>query len=290
LLTARVAYDILQKENPSALAKAEALLDKFSDYSTQKHEDKYKFVECVTWPDDIKRIGGGWQSAWHFDDQPIMGDNSDGISPKYDDKNISTAMPAIYKYLTGGDVTGSAPIDTIKKHTKSEDEAKSVALRLIIHYMGDIHQPLHCSDRYTSGHPDGDKGGNDFPLKYHYTANELHAVWDTVVYQYHTSIKRPFTASTFADQEKLATELRDAFTFTRNQVNTIDFANFRDESFTIAQHVYDNIHEGKTEVLPQSYLDKYQAIAKRRASLAGHRLAYLIEQIFSNQGPIDFTL
>jgi hypothetical protein len=60
LLTARIAYDILSKENPSALQAAEDLLDKFSDYSSAKHEDKYKFVECVTWPDDIKRIGGGW--------------------------------------------------------------------------------------------------------------------------------------------------------------------------------------------------------------------------------------
>lgn len=148
--------------------------------------------------------------------------------------------------------------------------------------MGDIHQPLHCSDRYTAEHPDGDKGGNDFPLKYHYTANELHAVWDTVVYQYHTSIKRPFTADTFADQDDIAVDLKDAFTFTNDEVQTIDFAQFRDESFTIAQHVYDNIKEGKTEVLPQSYLDKYQSIAKRRASLAGHRLAYLIEQIFAD--------
>ena len=183
LLTARIAYDILQKENPSVLAKAEALLDKFSDYSTQKHEDKYKFVECVTWPDDIKRIGGGWQSNWHFDDQPIIESGSAAeVAPKYDTHNISLAMPEIFKYLKGMDVSGSFPIETIKNHTKSEDEAQSVALRLIIHYMGDVHQPLHCSDRYSHEHNDGDKGGNDWPLKYHYTANELHAVWDTVVY------------------------------------------------------------------------------------------------------------
>lgn len=186
-------------------------------------------------------------------------------------------MPEIYKYLTGGDVTGSYPIETIKNHTKSEDEARSVALRLIIHYMGDIHQPLHCSDRYTHDLPKGDKGGNDFPLKYHYTANELHAVWDTVVYQYHTSIKRPFTADAFASFGDIADELRDAFTFTDKEVQTIDFAQFRDESFAIAQHVYDNITEGKDQVLPDEYLTTYQPIAKRRASLAAHRLAYLIE-------------
>ena len=68
------------------------------------------------------------------------------------------------------------------KHAKSEDEGKSQALRLLIHYYGDVHQPLHIANRYTKDLPSGDRGGNDFPLKYHYTANELHAVWDTVVY------------------------------------------------------------------------------------------------------------
>jgi hypothetical protein len=83
------------------------------------------------------------------------------------------------------------------KHTNSEDEAKSLALRLLIHYYGDVHQPLHSSDRYTEEHPDGDKGGNSFPLKFHYKANELHAVWDNVIYEYHTNPKRPFTPATW---------------------------------------------------------------------------------------------
>jgi hypothetical protein len=186
-------------------------------------------------------------------------------------------MPQIFKYLTGEDVTGAFHIDTIKNHTKSEDEARSVALRLIIHYMGDVHQPLHCSDRYTHDEPKGDKGGNDFTLKYHYTANELHAVWDTVVYQYHTSIKRPYTADTFASFGDIADELKDAFKFSKTEVETTDFGQFRDESFAIAQHVYDGLTAGKDQVVPQDYLEKYQPIAKRRASLAGHRIAYLIE-------------
>lgn len=73
-------------------------------------------------------------------------------------------------------------IQTIQKYTNSTDEGKSLALRLLIHFMGDIHQPLHCSDRYTTENPKGDKGGNDFALKNHYSANELHAVWDNVIY------------------------------------------------------------------------------------------------------------
>merc|ERR1719230_1876130 len=80
-----------------------------------------------------------------------------------------------------------------------ESKGKSYALRLLIHFMGDIHQPLHCSDRVDSQFPSGDKGGNDFPIPYHYSANELHAVFDNTMYTLHTSIKRPFTDSAWED-------------------------------------------------------------------------------------------
>lgn len=60
LMTVKRAYDILKDKNPAALAKAEDVLKKFSDSDTQLHEKDHIFVECVTWPDDCKRHGGGW--------------------------------------------------------------------------------------------------------------------------------------------------------------------------------------------------------------------------------------
>jgi len=60
LLIARMAYDILKKDNPIALNKAEQLLSKYSDYLTKEHEKDYPFVECVTLADDNKRTIGGW--------------------------------------------------------------------------------------------------------------------------------------------------------------------------------------------------------------------------------------
>jgi len=116
-------------------------------------------------------------------------------------------MPQIYDWLMGKDVSDTLAYQTVMKHTDSEIEGKSMALRLIIHYMGDIHQPLHCSDRYTADLPKGDKGGNDFPLKYHYTANELHAVWDDVIYDYHKAPKRPFTKDAWTEFGSLADDL-----------------------------------------------------------------------------------
>lgn len=79
------------------------------------------------------------------------------------------------------------------------DIAKSYALRLFIHFMGDIHQPFHTTARFTDTYPDGDKGANLFELPYHYEADELHAVWDKGVYSLRGNIARPFTDETYAE-------------------------------------------------------------------------------------------
>jgi len=60
----------------------------------------------------------------------------------------------------------------------------------------------------------------------------------------------------------------------------MDFVKFRDESSAIAQHVYDGLHEGKDSVVPQSYIDQYNPIAKKRVALAAYRIAYMIEQLY----------
>ena len=71
-----------------------------------------------------------------------------------------------------------------------DDLSKSYALRLLIHFIGDIMQPLHCESRYDSKYPDGDAGANAFPLPYHYSVDELHALFDKVLYVERTNIPR----------------------------------------------------------------------------------------------------
>jgi len=177
-------------------------------------------------------------------------------------------MPDIYLWLTGGDATDTVSYQTIMKYVNTTEQGESLALRLLIHYYGDVHQPLHTSDRYTKDLPNGDKGGNDFPLKGHYTANELHAVWDTVIYTYHTTPKRPFTAETFADQGVVADDLKSRFSFTKSDTETANFGKFRDESYKIAVTVYDGLTPGKDQVVPDSYIGKFQPIAQKRVALA----------------------
>lgn len=139
--------------------------------------------------------------------------------------------------------------------------------------MGDVHQPLHNVQRYTKERPKGDSGANAFVLKYRYRAKNLHSVWDKVLYVYHQSVSRPFTEDAFEEFEQRCVDLRESFNFTDEEVQTLDFNRYINESYAIAEIAYDGITEGSEERVPDSYLEKFTPIARRRLALSGHRLA-----------------
>lgn len=56
--------------------------------------------------------------------------------------------------------------------TETSDEKKLVALKYVVHLIGDIHQPLHA------GYGD-DRGGNTYQLQAFMRGSNLHALWDT---------------------------------------------------------------------------------------------------------------
>ena len=55
---------------------------------------------------------------------------------------------------------------------------------MIIHYVGDIHQPLHTVAAVNYTYPSGDRGGNSEYLPNICGASNLHAVWDSLAYNY----------------------------------------------------------------------------------------------------------
>ena len=100
-------------------------------------------------------------------------------------KNISLALPTLTSFISGKDIEdkfGSEMIESMTSRSNTTEQAKSMALRLLIHFMGDVHQPLHAANMYSKEFPEGDKGGNSIKLKYRYGANNLHSVWDKVLY------------------------------------------------------------------------------------------------------------
>lgn len=84
---------------------------------------------------------------------------------------------------------------TIKNSYPAEADARSFALRLIIHYVGDLHQPLHTTAEVDSTYKSGDNGGNAEKIPTIDGVSNLHAVWDSVAYEYTGFPVQPFSAA-----------------------------------------------------------------------------------------------
>lgn len=65
----------------------------------------------------------------------------------------------------------------LNSHQTSMQE-KGFQLRVLMHVVGDIHQPLHTISLYSRQFPHGDQGGNLFLLGKNHVAPRLHAYWD----------------------------------------------------------------------------------------------------------------
>ena len=68
--------------------------------------------------------------------------------------------------------TGIAYCKKIITDENSNDDDKAFYLKLLVHFIGDLHQPMHVALA-------DDKGGNDFKLQWFYKDSNLHRVWDT---------------------------------------------------------------------------------------------------------------
>lgn len=58
---------------------------------------------------------------------------------------------------------------------------RAAALKFLVHFAGDLHQPLHAGDR-------GDRGGNDVQAVFFNKPTNLHSVWDTAILE--TALQR----------------------------------------------------------------------------------------------------
>ena len=190
LLTSRVAYEILSADSPDTITQVEDILSilKKSDPSWTKSEQDHPMVECVTFADDIKSKGGSYQSGWHFIDTPFLDEGGD-ISDydfTFDAHNVTEAITAIKDWVNKADgYKDSFEYQQIQEHGlkgHTEADGLSTAMRLLLHYAGDIHQPLHATSRVDHEYPKGDRGGNDVPLPSKVGAKNLHSVWDSVLY------------------------------------------------------------------------------------------------------------
>lgn len=86
----------------------------------------------------------------------------------FDGKKYSDVAPPI----EGNAVTALEMFSSQLTSKESSLEEKQLALRFIVHIIGDLHQPFHAGNGL-------DRGGNDIKLKFFWEDSNLHRVWDS---------------------------------------------------------------------------------------------------------------
>jgi len=153
--TARVAMRLVK---PRTRAAVTALLRRSAALETPTCPARTP-AQASVWPDCVKTLGDrfAYASAWHYQDADIC-------------------KPFDLKSACAGGNCVSAQIARAQRMVadrKLPTRDRVEALAFLIHFVGDLHQPLH-----TSEHAD-DAGGNRLKVRYGAKPDtNLHAVWD----------------------------------------------------------------------------------------------------------------
>eukprot|EP00117_Sycon_ciliatum_P009309 scpid98030/ scgid11653/ Endonuclease 4; Deoxyribonuclease ENDO4; Single-stranded-nucleate endonuclease ENDO4 len=276
MFTARIAYDILEEQHPDLLTKANGILANLASF-TQLETADHAFVECATFPDKIKHRGFGAQAHWHFVDTPFFDDGFEkDVAPnKWNVTWAISQMKWDLKFaLPQGHPTKTPNVD--------DTFTTSMDLRFLIHYIGDVHQPLHATSRFTSEFPNGDRGGNSFKLAKTHGIDELHALWDSIVLFHKSDFSEPLTDFHWKETGEISKQLRTEFPMEKYGPDLLSTPEaWAAESYEIAStFVYNGLTEGTWP--SDDYLTKGQEIAKERVAKGGYRLALTIIDMWAD--------
>jgi hypothetical protein len=150
----RVVAELAQRHlSPAAEAEVERLL---------APEHTQSLADIANWADQIQddpAMATLWKQTrgLHYVDF-ITGDCN--YVPPRDCRNGVCVIAGIQHYI---DVLGDR---------SQSDAARRDALKFVVHFVGDVHQPLHAGSR-------DDKGGNTFQVQFDGKGSNLHRVWDS---------------------------------------------------------------------------------------------------------------
>lgn len=288
-----VAYLAYQKLTPAMQARVWELLKVNPDFATWEttipagtsDADKQVmiFMLAATWADQIKytspykdrftdepgdpnKPDGATSSQnigytdlyrhryWHFVDRPFSQDHT--ALPTTPQPNAQTQIAAFRAVLA----------------STSPDPLKSYDLVWLLHIVGDVHQPLHCSTRVSASMQDGDSGGNGVKVN---PGGKLHTYWDDVVgttpnpdipdYPAVIAAAKALAppSAGLANQKQEATWINESFSYTKSKVY---------KTPVMAKP------DGGPFTLTTAYETKAKTLANQRVALAGARLGNLINQ------------
>ena len=223
-------------------------------------------------PPRPKADGNYLEANWHFIDVPIVDEANPPPAPPPQPplENVAWAISE-----------GSSTV----RSAKSTALDKSRQLRFMVHFVGDVHQPLHAASYFSEQFPAGDAGGNAWPIAGGF-ATELHAFMDAGAGLWQTTYPRPLSPTDAADIKAQAAALMAALPPTDPSIAGLIalwppmvWAN---ESASLAESVVYKAPQAPTP-LPADYIAATQALCRRQVVLAGYRLAHQIAYVLGSE-------
>ncbi len=157
-------------------------------------------------------------------------------------------------------VTAIATCVAVLKDKNASQEDRIFYLKLLVHFMGDLHQPLHIGQK-------ADKGGNGIRVKWFNRGSNLHTVWDSkMIEEWNMSYL------------ELAANAQD---LSKNQVKAIQKGTVLDwvaEIHQITKKVYASAKSGDN--LKYRYSYDHFATVRQQLQRGGIRLAKVLNDIF----------
>lgn len=283
-----VAYVAYQKLTPQKRNRVDVLLRLNPDLpnwlalvppnTSKKDERLMIFMIAATWPDRIK------EDSKYTDDSDVDGGNTPNGQPS-NSQNIGYDDFFNHKYwhfkdlpfTQDGTPLHPAPVPNAETQinvfrsvlaSNNPDALKSYDLSWLLHLVGDVHQPLHCTARFGKQEPNGDAGGNFVKLCSPPCKDNLHSFWDG----------RPGESEFPVDAIKAAKLLAPARKAFAAKLTTSVWIN---ESFWLAKkYVYVKpIGLGAGPfTLTAAYEKTARKIANQRVALAGARLGRILNR------------
>ncbi len=233
--------------------------------------------EISAWPDIIrgnkeyaeKFPGNG---SWHYVDFDVWQQYSKGfeLKPPEDRQDIVSQIGRWEKVLAA-------------KNSSEEDRLD--ALRFLVHFVGDIHQPMHCAFRA------GDMGGNMIPINsftgknYSFNADtpmdwapNLHSAWDEYLVKELMGSTRPKTFAKRLSKQITSEEMRYWQNDDPLVWATDSYWRARKSAYfwTNGQKLpYTWKHPGM-DLTSENYIDSHLPVVQEQLEKAGVRLALLL--------------
>lgn len=222
---------------------AEQYLSKKAKKQIKKILGTESLADVANWMDFIKSEPSyDAMKPWHYCTIPKGKTYEQAGTPK--EKDIIWALKKF---------RGDLESDTTSRETKQ------IALKGIVHLIGDLHQPLHVGNGT-------DRGGNDVKVKYFYQNSNLHRVWDSQMIDGQNL--------SYTEWVKKINHITTGQVATWQQGTVLDWAY---ESQTYHPSVYDI---GEKKSLSYRYNYDHLAQVEERLLKAGVRLAGYLNAIY----------